>query len=437
MELAKPYCQITCMKKNKKETTNDFKDCSDNFDPGTKIFVYNEKFIEDNFYTTDKIKGIFTLSSENKQALEGIKKAKEELEELNNKKKELKEKRDDDESKFKEKKEEMQEKIWKIKEEYTGGDRPLDYCLEGLKGDKEKLFTHLKNFPKPEERPQKEINDLQQDLKLINKGQEEKPITKIDIQPGFIENNSLFKEEIVGTQSSSVVGLIKKLQNSDWVKQGLDKYLPKDITESTQCPFCQEKTITQSLVDNIKKYFDESYRRKIHKISELQSKYEDMVKEIEKFKKSNLNHYFIKEKKDQFEVFIHKLKECLEQNLSKITNKKDRPSQKISLNKSNEYLDSLNKFIDDLNNSISEHNTKIRDSKTEKEKIKDIFWKIMRYQYDRNIEFYNDVKKNWLNHDKKFKGDLQKNQDKIKEQNKIVQENQKKYCKCGKGCFQY
>lgn len=33
--------------------------------------------------------------------------------------------------------------VWKIKTEYTGGDRVLEYCLEGLKGKQETLFNYL------------------------------------------------------------------------------------------------------------------------------------------------------------------------------------------------------------------------------------------------------------------------------------------------------
>lgn len=43
------------------------------------MLVYNEDFVSDNFYTKDELKGIFTLSKENKDASEKIEKANIEI----------------------------------------------------------------------------------------------------------------------------------------------------------------------------------------------------------------------------------------------------------------------------------------------------------------------------------------------------------------------
>lgn len=46
-----------------------YKDCSiDGLDSDNEILVYNSNFIQDNFFETDDLKGIFTLSKENKDA---------------------------------------------------------------------------------------------------------------------------------------------------------------------------------------------------------------------------------------------------------------------------------------------------------------------------------------------------------------------------------
>ena len=51
-----------------------FADCSIEWSEEEKeILVYNQKFIHDYFYQPDSLKGIFTLSKENKKALETIK----------------------------------------------------------------------------------------------------------------------------------------------------------------------------------------------------------------------------------------------------------------------------------------------------------------------------------------------------------------------------
>ena len=125
---------------NKKE---DFPECQDNFDKDAQILVYNEKFIEDNFYEKD-IKGIFTLSSDNKTALENIKNAKEKLQSLNSEKEQITNEINQLKEKFEKTKNDKINEIWKIKTKYTGGDRLLDYCFEGLKKKKNCLVICMK-----------------------------------------------------------------------------------------------------------------------------------------------------------------------------------------------------------------------------------------------------------------------------------------------------
>ena len=59
---------------------NKFVDCSiEGLKESDTILVYNQQFIRDNFYETEDIAGIFTLSKENKEIKELIDKAKNEI----------------------------------------------------------------------------------------------------------------------------------------------------------------------------------------------------------------------------------------------------------------------------------------------------------------------------------------------------------------------
>ena len=49
-------------------------------------------------------------------------------------KRKIEEKKTEDEQKHLGEIEEYKKQIWKIKTEYTGGDRVLEFCLDGLKG---------------------------------------------------------------------------------------------------------------------------------------------------------------------------------------------------------------------------------------------------------------------------------------------------------------
>lgn len=412
-----------------KENQEEFQNCFDDIDESIKILVYNEKFIEDNFYEKDKIKGIFTLSSENKEAEENILKATKILEGLNKEKKNREEDKEKNEKEMKNLGETEQKKVWEIKKQYTGGDRLLDYCLDGVKGNKEKLFEYLLNISKLDIKPQKTIEQLKEILKSIKKDQKEQKIeflnNDIKNQIDLIEQNDLFKEVIIGSQDSPLSELIEKLQNSDWVKKGFN-YLPEDIKESIECPFCQEKTITKVLMDNMKKYFDQSYQDKINKLKALKNNYEKLKNKFQQFESEYKSNVFINKKKDQFDNILDTLNLILNQNLKEINDKIKNPSQKANLVSSKEKINSLIQFIDELNKEVEAHNQKITNAQKEKNKIKGIFWQIMRYEYDSNIEHYKENKKKLEDKKKEIENNLKQIQDKINQQNTIIKENQEK-----------
>ena len=429
-------------KKEELENWIDFQDCEDSLDRDTKILVYNEKFIEDIFY--EKIPGIFTLSSANKKAEKNIKEAKNELktekqekERLNNENKEL-------EEAFNQKKEHIQKTVWKIKEKYTGGDRPLNYCLEGLKGDKKKLFDYLYRIPNLDKKSEQTIDGLESILKSIEEGKRVQSILKLDINneteniPSItkdnsnktnnihdeIENNPIFQEIIISSQDNSVAQLIKKLQNPDWVRKGL-RYLPQNIEKKVECPFCQEKTITVEIVNKIKRYFDTSYQEKLNKISELQEQYDGFILKVDSFETKNQENIFIKKQKDRFKNLILLLKTILKNNLSQIQSKGQNLSKGISLESSENLIQNLNQFIAIINQKIETHNKNIENKQKTKQQIKTKFWQIMRFEYNQTVELYEKENKTFKQKKKNLEDQIKINQKKISEQEHIIQENQK------------
>jgi DNA repair exonuclease SbcCD ATPase subunit len=91
-----------------------FSHCSiEGLDDETEILVYNQSFIEDNFY--EKLKGIFTLSKENKKVEINITKADKKINELINEK-QIIEKQIAEKNKLKQEKlEDIKKKFGKLK----------------------------------------------------------------------------------------------------------------------------------------------------------------------------------------------------------------------------------------------------------------------------------------------------------------------------------
>ncbi len=95
-----------------------FADCSiEGLMETDTILVYNQQFIKDNFYETEDIPGIFTLSKENKEIKELIDKAKNEISIIENNHKVLDAEMERVSSEYEENLKAWQKKIWAIKDE--------------------------------------------------------------------------------------------------------------------------------------------------------------------------------------------------------------------------------------------------------------------------------------------------------------------------------
>ena len=407
-----------------------FNDCSILGGESAKILVYNQEFINENFYEKDDLKGVFTISEPNVTAEENVKNAKAEIEKLETQEKVKKTALDEingANGKKKKKFSEATEKIWNIKTTFSGGDRILDYCLEGVKGSKDSLFNHIKSLVKPSLKPAKATDDLKKEISKIEGDDAINLDTLQKIVLGGVielENNTIFDEVIVGNKDSTVANLIETFQNSDWVKLGLS-YLPNEINETVSCPFCQQETITKDLADEIKNYFDETYEAKIDTLKGLKLQYQTIKNEAPTLDSFLVNDYANALKTELENLYI-KLMTILSKNITAIENKIKLPSNKVVLQTSSQALKDFNEFVEKINQEIAEHNEKIKNKKNVKDIIKKEFWEIMRWEYDVYISAYEKDLKDLEKEEAKINLALQKNQKDIKAQRDIITENQDK-----------
>lgn len=240
---------------------NKFADCSiEGLKESDTVLVYNQQFIRDNFYETEDIPGIFTLSKENKEIKELIDKAKTDISIIEKAREELEAEKCRISSEYEENLEKWQEKIWEIKDEFTGKNSVLAYCLDGLKSSKSKLFTFLMDREKVSEEIDYEIESLIKDAEEITSGEGKvSSINKIRFIEDKFEKSELLKKVIVGNNNSTVASVIEELKNSDWVNTGME-FIDTDEDPSL-CPFCQQKTISKEFIEEIKKYFDVAIKR--------------------------------------------------------------------------------------------------------------------------------------------------------------------------------
>jgi len=405
----------------------DFSKCNIENLNNEDILVYNQKFIQDYFYESDNLKGIFTLSKENKEAEKKIKNAEKEIEKLEIDKKSKTDSITTHTGDLSQKKKHAENNTWEIKDRFAGGDRVLEYCLSGLMGRKESLFNHLSGITKPAHQSTKSTDQLKKEVEAIQGSTAQKYdlLPKINFTAQKVEKKQLFQKNIIGNKNSTVASLINKLKNSDWVKEGL-KYLPQEIEDSGEfCPFCQEKTVTITLLKNIQEFFDETYENDINELKNLLSLYENDISLLPQ-KETFDSIPFIDEEKDKFENLYNAVTQLLSKNKTKIREKHKTPGQEISLSDSTNAINDFNQFIEKVNKSISDHNSKIDNKDDSLDNIKKQFWAIVRWDYDQTLSAYKTDKTDIEQKIKKLKNEIKQIEGSIAIQSQIVSEQQKK-----------
>lgn len=403
-----------------------FLQCSiEGLEENDTVLVYNQKFVQDTFYVPDGIHGIFTLSKGNAEAQKIIDITSAKVKKLEEQKRKIEEKNIKNEQKHLSEIEEYKKQVWKIKTEYTGGDRVLEFCLDGLKGNKDTLFKHIISIEKPEGELDYSVDDLKKEAQqLQGEAQSRQLLSKVLINVEDIEQSELLSKVIVGNKNSSVASLIETLGNSDWVNTGI-KYVHID-GEKGVCPFCQQKTITQNFLEKINAYFDESYNREKSQIEQMIFRYDAEIKKATDFFNAIKDDSFLEKNKAEIESLSANLISVLAHNLNTLREKAKTPSIQVSLQPINEIIESINNIIKNANNEVTLYNQRIADIKGSKRKIRDSFWRLMRKEYNSVIELYAANEKAYEQLVKNVQEELQTKTSEINTNTALIEEKRKK-----------
>lgn len=363
-----------------------FTNCSLKTSQHCEILVYNQSFLNDYFYEEDHLKGIFTLSKENKVALQQIEAEAKELEKHLAAQQDNSKRATENATKLNQEKTKASGKLWEIKTNFSGGDRVMEFCLEGVKRT-ELLFQHVVGLPLPESAPSYSVDILKAEASSIA-GEGAAPFTKIPtLSAGWltIEDDSLWSKIIVGSQEGSVAEFITKTRNSDWVKQGL-QYISDD-KDLQACPFCQQETITKSIINSIRHVFDEAYEQDVKQLEFANARYEALTTNLN-FQDISNSPLASKELVEAWNVACEALKASIRENILHIGNKIKSPSTPVALTNTQSTIDLINDLIGGLNDLIEAHNDKLANKKKTQDDIKARFWTLMRWEYDQTISAY-------------------------------------------------
>lgn len=364
-----------------------------------ETLVYNKQFVKENFNNCNSIKGIFTLGKDTKEEKELIEQAKRQQDEnkvqieiLNKSLTQINKNVNNENDILKEicwNEKQIEEKTFKLAlSGYIGSkDNFMKKCISEISNSsdlvsKEKLEAKYKTIFKENMIKYESFEEL--DFQEILK----------------LENNNILQKVITGKQNIEIGKLIQKLNNSDWVKQGLG-YIEND---NDPCPFCQ-RNMNKNLLDTISNFFDETYENDCETLTNLKQKYESendkIFSQLDKIINSNIEIVNI----DRLSILIESLKTTYEYNITLINEKITAPSKIITLKYMEDIYKEINTIIKEFNLKIKENNKILENIDYEKKILISQIWKYI----------VNNLQTNISNYQKKIEG-LEKGKNSIETQ---------------------
>lgn len=361
--------------------------------------VYNSDFVAENFRDDSDMPGIFTLGKEEletKSRIQQIQDALRKLESTQEEKKALLKGTDGNGGKAGalvalEKK--YTNKFWEQKQKYDSS--PIKFGMEGCLSSKERFRSELLNQFSSNREPPYTFEELSKRAETAF-GDSPQTLSEISI-PNFVpllklSESTILSKRIVGKEDIDISALIKKLNNSDWVKAGM-AYLEKS---EGYCPFCQ-KQVPHNLTEQLSEYFDDAYSEALKELSDLAIRYTSIGSQLLNQLKSIGQQNTAMLDVQTFNAAVTLLEKTIEENKRKIDSKRQNPSNSIVLVDYGNLPDELVNLVKDANKKIAEHNLTVSRISDERRTLKKQIWKFIVNEASSDIALYKKEKKNLEN----------------------------------------
>lgn len=355
-----------------------FASCSVNWKGGTalKTMVYNRDFVHENFSTATGPKGIFTLGkndidtltkiatakAEHKASLTKIEKLKVSLageDGSGGKKGELAEAED-----------QFKEKCWLA---YTKHKQKLVNAFDGFRNSKDSFRDKVIRELTSNTASLLARQDLEEKAATVFGPTPTTEPTLATIQANQLidyESDPVLSKRVIGKGDVDIAAMIKKLGNSDWVREGRSFY---DVNELI-CPFCLQ-SVAASFTHSLNEYFDETFTTDTATIANLSSNYST---EAVRFQ-LEISQVIATQSRFLDTESLKREKELLDSkitiNTQKLASKKKEPSQIIELESVANVVSTILTVIGDANVAIANHNKTVANLTQEKRALTAQVWK--------------------------------------------------------------
>lgn len=365
--------------------------CTIAWKAGTPLqaMVYSRDFVERNFNQSTELKGVFTLGENQKETLTKIKAAKADLDELSKKIENLTNTLQGDDGTSGKKGElsalenAFRDKCWQQKQKH---DAKLQGAFEGYRGSAEKFKAKVLQELANNSSTVLPLVDLEKKCASVfgTTPTTESAIPAIDATKLIAhETHPLLKKRVIGKEDVDIAAMIKKLGNSDWVRQGRTYF---DINEGA-CPFCQQST-NEAFAKSLEEYFDETFVIDTKAIEDLSSDYrtgaERLQQQIERIISTPSRFLDVEKLKSEKRLLDSKVTI----NIQRLTEKKKEASQIIELEPLNNVITEIGTLIDIANTEISAHNTMVNNLAKERRILTSQVWKFFLDELKADLDDY-------------------------------------------------
>lgn len=373
----------------------DYPSCSVVWKSGNPIqaVVYNRDFVERNFSVSPKLKGVFTLGEDAGDAVAKIEQAKKEQGELEKKIENLNTQLNGSDAAFGKATQisqleiTLQEKCWKKFKLY---DAKLNEAFTGVRNSAEKFKNKILVELDSNTESIVALDELEKRADTVFG---DAPVT-IDLIPEIDcanllghEANIVLGKRVIGKSDVDIAEMIKRLGNSDWVREGRSFYEVNDGS----CPFCQQKT-EDGFAKSLGEYFDESFEADSLAINDLLVNYRDDAARISRAVADIISAppKFLEIEKFGLEKEL--LDSKVEINIQKLEQKKKEPSQIVELESLKNIMDVIGGLIKAANDEIQKHNTLVSNIGSEKRTLTALVWRFMLEELKDDLSIYKESK---------------------------------------------
>ncbi|MEW8333767.1 MAG: AAA family ATPase [Candidatus Thiodiazotropha sp.] len=376
-----------------------FPTCNVTWKGGTKLqsMVYNRDFVDRNFNQSAELKGVFTLGEKQVDTLAKIDATKKELDALTGEIEGLNQtlqgadgtggKR----AELVELESALKEKCWAQKQKH---DEKLQGAFEGYRGSAEKFKAKVIQELTSNSEMLLTLAELEKKSESVfgKSPTSEQSIAVIDITKLLAhESNPILKKRVIGKEDVDIAGMIKKLGNSDWIREGRPFY---EVNEGF-CPFCQQST-DEKFAQSLNAYFDEAFETDSKAIEDLATDYETEAARVQQQVMSIIEapSRFLEVEKMKAEKELLDSKITI--NKQRLAGKKKEASRVVELESVSNVTDAIRSLIESANDLITKHNDMVANISKERSMLTAQVWKYVLEELKADLASYQTAR-NGLN----------------------------------------